>query len=115
LDFSLADHILPTRPEPALQKMAQSPLNGTTKLVEIEEYKAEIQPQTENDGGEKWCTRRLLYESLSHFHQFWLSPEHRVRVNIIAPGWGSVNLCQFTLHRLKLGYSSREDRGGSCG
>ena len=29
-DFSLADHALPTRPEPAWQKMAQSPLNETT-------------------------------------------------------------------------------------
>jgi len=29
-EFSLADHILPTRPEPARQKVAQSPLNGTT-------------------------------------------------------------------------------------
>jgi len=36
-DFSLADHILPTRPEPAWQKMTQSPLNGTTQHVEIEE------------------------------------------------------------------------------
>jgi len=27
-DFSLAGHILPTRPEPAWQKMVQSPLNG---------------------------------------------------------------------------------------
>ena len=36
-DFSLADHTLPTRPEPAWQKMAQSPLNGTTQHVETEE------------------------------------------------------------------------------
>jgi len=28
--FSLADHTLPTRPEPAWQKMAQSPVSGTT-------------------------------------------------------------------------------------
>jgi len=28
---------LPTRPEPARQKMAQSPLSGTTQLVDIEE------------------------------------------------------------------------------
>jgi len=33
-DFSLADHTLPTRLEPVLQKMAQSPLNGTTQPVE---------------------------------------------------------------------------------
>jgi len=26
-DFSLTDHTLPTRPEPAWQKMVQSPLN----------------------------------------------------------------------------------------
>jgi len=36
-DFPLADYTLPTHPEPAWQKMAQSPLNGTTKPVEIEE------------------------------------------------------------------------------
>ena len=36
-DFSLPDHTLPTRPEPAWQKMAQSPLNGTTKPVDIEQ------------------------------------------------------------------------------
>jgi len=29
-EVSLADHTLPIRPEPAWQKMAQSPLNGTT-------------------------------------------------------------------------------------
>jgi len=36
-DFSLADHTLPTRPEPAWQKMAQSPLNDTTQPVDNEE------------------------------------------------------------------------------
>ena len=36
-DFSLADRILPTRPEPAWQKMAQSPLNDTTQPVDSEE------------------------------------------------------------------------------
>jgi len=36
-DFFLADHTLPTRPEPAWHKMAQSPLNGTTQPVNIEE------------------------------------------------------------------------------
>jgi len=30
-------HTLPTSPEPAWQKMAQSPLNGTTQPVDIEE------------------------------------------------------------------------------
>jgi len=35
--FSLADHTLPARPEPAWQKMAQSSLNGTTQPVDIEE------------------------------------------------------------------------------
>jgi len=29
-------HTLPTRPEPAWQKMAQSPLNGTTQPVDSE-------------------------------------------------------------------------------
>jgi len=36
-DFSLADHTLPTRPEPACQTMAQSPQNGTTQPMDIEE------------------------------------------------------------------------------
>jgi len=36
-DFFLADHILPARPELAWQKVVQSPLNSTTKPVEIEE------------------------------------------------------------------------------
>jgi len=35
--FSLADHTPPTRSEPAWQKMAQFPLNGTTLPVEIQE------------------------------------------------------------------------------
>jgi len=37
IGFSPAGHPLPTRPEPAWQKMAQSPLNGTTRLVDIGE------------------------------------------------------------------------------
>ena len=36
-DFALGDHTLPTHPEPAWQKMAQAPLNGTTQPVGIEE------------------------------------------------------------------------------
>ena len=36
-DFSLTDHTLPTRPEPAWQKMAQSPLNDTKRPVDNEE------------------------------------------------------------------------------
>jgi len=36
-DFSLADRTLPTRPEPAWQKMARSPLNDTTQPVDSEE------------------------------------------------------------------------------
>jgi len=36
-DLFLTDHILPARTDPARQKMAQSPLNCTTKPVEIEE------------------------------------------------------------------------------
>ena len=33
-DFSLPDHTLPTRPEPAWPKMAQSPLIGTSFFQE---------------------------------------------------------------------------------
>jgi len=49
-DFFLADHILPTHPEPGWQKMAQFPLNGTTKPVENWKSgrKAEAQPWTDN-------------------------------------------------------------------
>jgi len=36
-DFSLADHTLPSCPEPAWQKMAQSPLSGVTQPVDSEE------------------------------------------------------------------------------
>jgi len=36
-DFTFADYTLPIRPELAWQKMAQSPLNGTTQPVDIEE------------------------------------------------------------------------------
>jgi len=36
-DFSLTDRTLPTRPEPAWYKMAQSPLNYTTQPVDSEE------------------------------------------------------------------------------
>jgi len=36
-DLSLADRTLSTRPEPAWQKPAQSPLNGTTWPVDSEE------------------------------------------------------------------------------
>jgi len=50
---------------------------------------------------------------LSTEHQLRLSTEHHTRVSIIAPGWGSVNLSQFTHHPLELGYSYREERGGS--
>ena len=35
-DFSLADHTLPTRPEPAWQQNTESP-NGITQPVDIEE------------------------------------------------------------------------------
>ena len=35
--FSLTDRTPPTRPESAWQKMAQSPLNGTTQPVDSEE------------------------------------------------------------------------------
>jgi len=36
-DFSMADHTLPTRPASTWQKMAQSPLNGTTQPIDSEE------------------------------------------------------------------------------
>jgi len=36
-DFSLTDHTLPTCPEPARQKMAQSPLKDTTQPVDSKE------------------------------------------------------------------------------
>jgi len=38
-DFSLADDTPPTRPEPARQRMSQSPVNDTTQPADIEEEK----------------------------------------------------------------------------
>jgi len=55
-DFSLTDHTLPTRLQPAWQKMAQSPLNGTTQPVEIEE---EGWSPTKTDNG--WGENRYNY------------------------------------------------------
>jgi len=40
--------------------------------------------------------------------QLRLSMEHHVWVSIIALGWGSVNLNQFTQHLLNLGYCSEK-------
>ena len=53
------------------------------------------------------CQARLV------LYQLQLSMEHHVWVIIIAPGWGSVNLNQFTHHLPKIGYSSQEGRYGS--
>jgi len=36
-EFYLADHTLPTRPEPAWQKIPQSPVNGSTQPVDSEQ------------------------------------------------------------------------------
>ena len=36
-EFSVVDHTVSNRPEPALQKMVQSPLSGTTQPVDSEE------------------------------------------------------------------------------
>jgi len=41
------------------------------------------------------------------FYQLRLSMEHHVSISINAPGWGSVNLSQFTHHPATLGYSYR--------
>jgi len=46
-DFYLADHTLPAHPEPAWQKMAQSPLNDTTQPVDSEE-ESQVQPRTDD-------------------------------------------------------------------
>ena len=54
-----------------------------------------------------------LPDDILVFHQLRPSMGHHVRVSSIAPGWGSVNLSQCTHHPPKLGYSSRERRGGS--
>jgi len=54
-NFSLADHTLPTRPEPVGQKMAQSPFNGTTKPVDSEEESWNPTTDTRTDNG--WETK----------------------------------------------------------
>ena len=43
MHLSLADHTLVTRPEPAWQNMAQSPLSDTTQPVN-----SEVQPRTDD-------------------------------------------------------------------
>jgi len=72
-DFSLADHTLPTHPEPARQKIAQSPFNDTTQPVDSEEKGRS--PTTDR----RWLTEKkdlvlcgmgLLYlTSLSEFNE----------------------------------------------
>jgi len=44
----VADHSLPTRPEPAWQKMAQSPLDDTTQPVDSERKANHGQMMAEN-------------------------------------------------------------------
>jgi len=58
-DFSLADHTLPTRPEPAWQKIAQSPLNGATQRVDSEEGRS---PTWTDDG---WGSGKIKYTNNS--------------------------------------------------
>jgi len=53
--FSLADRTLPTRPEPAWQKMAQSPLNDTTHPVDSEE---EGRSSTMD---RRWLIEKIIY------------------------------------------------------
>jgi len=54
--FSLAHHILPTRPEPGRKKMAQSPFIGTTWAVDIKE---EGRSPTTTDNG--WNKKLVAY------------------------------------------------------
>jgi len=49
----------------------------------------------------------------TRFNQLRLGAEHHMRDSNIAPGWGSVNLSQFTHNPLDIGYSYREGKGGS--
>ena len=55
--FSLADRTLPTRPEPAWQKMAQSPLNDTAQPVDSEEEGRS--PTT----GRQWLIEKNIWHS----------------------------------------------------
>jgi len=73
--FSLADHTLPTHPEPAWLKMAQAPLNGTTKTVDSEEEG--LHPTTgrqwlkEKGFAQRWAWVFRLY---GHFHHHIKQP-----------------------------------------
>ena len=49
------------------------------------------------------CRVRYLF-----FGQLWLSMEHHVRVSIIAPGWGSVNL---SLHITRRNWATLIEKG----
>ena len=56
----LADHHLPTRPEPAWRKMAQSPFNGTIKFVEIEEEAVSL--TMDRRRLEDWFWPKIIYK-----------------------------------------------------
>jgi len=58
------DHTLPTRPDPAWLKMAQSPLNNTTQPVNSEE-----------EGRSPTTGRRWLIEKPSMYQMKQLGPE----------------------------------------
>ena len=54
------------------------------------------------------CRVRYLFSD-----QLRLSMEHHARVSIIVPGWGSINLSNFTHHPPRFGYSYWEGRARS--
>jgi len=74
-DFTLADHTLPARPEPAWQKRAQSPLNGTTQPVEIEEEGQS--PTTDR----RWLIEKMHLDWFYHFHNYEVFKS--ININII--------------------------------
>jgi len=63
-DFSLVDHSVSTRPEPAWQKMAQSPLNDTTQPVDSEEE------GWSSTMDRRWLKKRCLFTP-SSLHLIW--------------------------------------------
>ena len=67
-DFSLADHTLPNRFEPAWHKMAPSPLNGTTQPVVIEEEGRS--PTTDRQWLRYILTKGTLYDQALNTESF---------------------------------------------
>jgi len=62
--FSLADHTLPTYPEPAWQKMAQSPLNGITQPGDIHGQPVDRRWLTKREKNKSFIRNIIQYNTM---------------------------------------------------